>query len=737
MLTVRGTGLSPSLNLSCAFDGGSGATLTAASAAGGGAVRCAVPSLGEVSALSRAGDLVALGNFTLAGAAARLATSIRLTPPLNRDGTVATATGGGGGHARGAGLDDPLAELEVIPPITGHEGRFCIEGANPDDPYDCVPLRDGVLEHRAAAGGGAADGARPPPPSGSCAWPMRNGAPPLADVRASALLLRATRRPRASRRTTMVPPAAAPAASRSATARCRPAASAPRVPPTASSISIGDGVPAAAGAPSVCELAIALGGAVVVNRACGAALPRDAWLRLEAVVRGGRLRVALDGRDLLAEPLHLPGWAPAADWRLGVGAAGAAGGCWLARAHIESALLLYVAPVAVTVAMRQQHAGPPLNFSYHSPPIISAISPSSGPVAAATLIVVHGANLALAGLGACALAQADSGVHDVPTLGSPTALNCTVPVELSGHTFTGGNVEVSVRSGGGDLSGGANFSKYEAPTLTSVAPSAGGAGRTVVAVGGTGLASGSDRRCRFVDAAGETAEAPASVAGSVGDELHCLAPGVSATGAAAVEVTLNGAQYTASSALSFRYLFADPPRRRRRRPRKTATATSTTATVVARTATAIAAAAAATTNDDDDDDDDAVELVAGEPVDPSSFAEAIYVNVVEPPVGPVLGRDAGERVGRRVHDGRRRNALPLRRRRGGGELRLRDDALVRGAAGGRERAEGGARLAQRRRVVRRRAVRVCRRRRHHSPRARLHRARRRRRGRCHPRAAAT
>ena len=53
-------------------------------------------------------------------------------------------------------------------------------------------------------------------------------------------------------------------------------------------------------------------------------------------VRGGRLRVALDGRDLLAEPLHLPGWAPAADWRLGVGAAGAAGGCWLASpAHRE------------------------------------------------------------------------------------------------------------------------------------------------------------------------------------------------------------------------------------------------------------------------------------------------------------------------------------------------------------------------------------------------------------------
>ena len=51
VLTVRGTGLSPSLNLSCAFDGGSGATLTAASAAGGGAVRCPVPSLGEVSAL--------------------------------------------------------------------------------------------------------------------------------------------------------------------------------------------------------------------------------------------------------------------------------------------------------------------------------------------------------------------------------------------------------------------------------------------------------------------------------------------------------------------------------------------------------------------------------------------------------------------------------------------------------------------------------------------------------------
>ena len=87
MLTPRGTGLSPSLNLSCAFDGGSGAMLTAASAAGGARRALRWPSLGEVSALSRAGDLVALGNFTLAGAAARLATSIRLTPPLNRDGT--------------------------------------------------------------------------------------------------------------------------------------------------------------------------------------------------------------------------------------------------------------------------------------------------------------------------------------------------------------------------------------------------------------------------------------------------------------------------------------------------------------------------------------------------------------------------------------------------------------------------------------------------------------------------
>ena len=234
----------------------------------------------------------------------------------------------------------------MIPPITGHEGRFCIEGANPDDPYDCVPLRDGVLEHRAAAGGAAA-GEHALLRLGLVRLADSNGAPPLADVRASALLLLPN----------------APAAGVETDDNGNSGGGAGRValrygPLPASgfgaesaadglSISIGDGVPASAGAPSVCELAIALGGAVVVNRACGAALPRDAWLRLEAVVRGGRLRVALDGRDLLPSRSTSPGWAPAADWRLG-GRRRRRRRRPLARPRPtpRGALLLYVAPVA-------------------------------------------------------------------------------------------------------------------------------------------------------------------------------------------------------------------------------------------------------------------------------------------------------------------------------------------------------------------------------------------------------
>ena len=110
---------------------------------------------------------------------------------------------------------------------------------------------------------------------------------------------------------------------------------------------------------------------------------------------------------------------------------------------------------------------------------------------------------------------------------------------------------------------------------------------------------------------------------------------MSATGAAAVEVTLNGAQYTASSALSFRYLFADPPPPPPPPPSEDSDGDVDDSDGGG--ADGDGDSGGGSGGDDDDDDDDGGGARRRRPVDPSSFAEAIYVNVVEPPVGPVLG----------------------------------------------------------------------------------------------------
>jgi len=76
------------------------------------------------------------------------------------------------------------------------------------------------------------------------------------------------------------------------------------------------------------------------------------------------------------------------------------------------------------------------NFTYHAPPVISSIFPSSGPVALSTPIVVHGANLGLGTSPTCRLTQAHTTQErpsarlagsDNLTLGRGRAsLNCTV-----------------------------------------------------------------------------------------------------------------------------------------------------------------------------------------------------------------------------------------------------------------------------------------------------------------------
>ena len=611
----------------------------------------------------------------------------------------------------------------MIPPITGHEGHVRHRAAR------TPTTRMTACRARRTSSSTARRLAAPPPvghallrPRYSCAWPMRNGAPPLADVRASALSC-CSNAPAAGVETDDDGTSGGGAGARVAL-RYGPLPAGgfgARERRRRPGISIGDGVPAAAGAPSVCELAIALGGAVVVNRACGAAAAarRVAFASRRSCAAAGCASRSTAATSF-AEPLHLPGWAPAADRRLACRRRRRRRRLLARSRSIESALLLYVAPVAVTVAMHgQQHAGLLRSTSRTTRRPSSRRSRRRRPdLAAATLIVVHGANLALAGLGACALAQADSGPRRRPHA------RLADRAQLHGaRRASPPHVHRGQRRGERALRRRLPLGRRQLLKVRGAHPHVGLAeprGRGAHGGGGGGAGS----RPAAPTAAAALSTPPARrrrrrQASPAPPATSCtrLAPGVSATGAAAVEVTLNGAQYTASSALSFR-----PPLRRpsappppppaRGRQRR---ATSTTATPVARTATAQRRRRAATTTTTTTTTTTRTRW-SSSPANPCQGPVVVRRGDLRERGGAAGGQLGATRVnvsGRRVHDGRRRNALPLRRRRGGGELRLRDDALVRGAAGGRERPKEEARLAQCRRVVRRRAVRVCRRRRHH------------------------
>ena len=96
--------------------------------------------------------------------------------------------------------------------------------------------------------------------------------------------------------------------------------------------------------------------------------------------------------------------------------------------------------------------------------------------------------------------------------------------------------------------GAAPFSFYAPPSVACLSPSSGPAlGGTLVAVSGHRLAAGSDRRCRFgsIEVTATVAEHGGVACGD--DTLLCVSPTQLAGVGAAVEVTLNGQQYTSDA----------------------------------------------------------------------------------------------------------------------------------------------------------------------------------------------
>ena len=238
------------------------------------------------------------------------------------------------------------------------------------------------------------------------------------------------------------------------------------------------------------------------------------------------------------------------------------------------------APVALEVSLNaQQYTVEAHGFRYHGLPVVSGFSPSSGPSAGATRVVVSGGEFGggsdyrcrWGGCGSCAtewscgacvvngtFGEGEGGEQTVTCESPPlagveagaSAAAVLLEVSLNSQEYTasnasGGRVPVWGRgpAGSADL----RYEYYAPPVLAGVSPSLGPhEGATALRLTGSALGgAGSHLKCRF-----NRSETAATLdAGSA--ELRCAsaaaaAAAVAVPGNATLQVSLNGQQFEAS-----------------------------------------------------------------------------------------------------------------------------------------------------------------------------------------------
>jgi YVTN family beta-propeller protein len=174
-------------------------------------------------------------------------------------------------------------------------------------------------------------------------------------------------------------------------------------------------------------------------------------------------------------------------------------------------------------------------------PVVSAVSPGSGPLTAGTAVTITGTGLA----GATAVRF---GAGNPAAIVSSTATSCTV-VAPAGVV---GTVDVQVTTAGG-TSGTSSADQYTyvaAPVVTAISPAAGpAAGGTTVTITGTGLA----RATAVTFGAGN----PAAAISSTATSCTAVAPAKTA-GLVDVQVTTAGGTSATSSADQYAYVAPFP-----------------------------------------------------------------------------------------------------------------------------------------------------------------------------------
>ena len=152
-------------------------------------------------------------------------------------------------------------------------------------------------------------------------------------------------------------------------------------------------------------------GETLLEVALGKWLRTASWVRVAIRHDADGLHVTHNGKQWVRN-YQVRGWAPRPSWRLGFGARGTPTSWgfptkvdfkeallrperhWIDDLRVSSGLLVAEATTPVTLSFNgQQYAQAPVEFNYYAMPSVSSVTPTTGPLAGGTTVILSGSKL--------------------------------------------------------------------------------------------------------------------------------------------------------------------------------------------------------------------------------------------------------------------------------------------------------------------------------------------------------
>ena len=206
--------------------------------------------------------------------------------------------------------------------------------------------------------------------------------------------------------------------------------------------------------------------------------------------------------------------------------------------------------VEATVSMRLDaetlSGGDGVAYTFYPPAVLQRVWPDAGPTSGATDIAIAGSGFG-AGIGpfACRIGRTDI-VPATVELRS-RVVRCVTPARAEGAALVEVTLNGQQYHGEIGAPSALHFGFYSPPHVLSMSPSSGSVlGRTAVTIAGTGFRGAYNHLCRWGNLTTNITELGAT-------QLVCATP-QTPTGSSAVEITLNGQQYTSDGLRFSHYL---------------------------------------------------------------------------------------------------------------------------------------------------------------------------------------